>query len=43
MVIDIWKSSLFGGAFTGSATEPPIRNLWPPTESIFDSKAGGAM
>jgi|GEM_PF-2805692 len=42
MVIDIWKSSLFGGAFTGTATTPPITNLWPPTESIFDSTAGGA-
>ncbi|MEK9495997.1 hypothetical protein V2H77_05945 [Photorhabdus sp. P32] len=35
-VIDPWAATI-GGKLQGTPSNPPIVNLWPPTESVFDN------
>ncbi|NDL00994.1 hypothetical protein [Photorhabdus bodei] len=35
-VIDPWAATI-GGKLQGTSSNPPIANLWPPTESVFDN------
>ncbi|MQL49733.1 hypothetical protein GEA64_18005 [Photorhabdus khanii] len=35
-VIDPWAATI-GGELQGTPSKPPIANLWPPTESVFDN------
>ncbi|NHB96499.1 hypothetical protein [Photorhabdus stackebrandtii] len=35
-VIDPWAATI-GGKLQGTPGNPPIANLWPPTESVFDN------
>ncbi|QXF36339.1 hypothetical protein CE143_24130 [Photorhabdus luminescens] len=35
-VIDPWAATI-GGRLQGTPSNPPIANLWPPTESVFDN------
>lgn len=35
-VIDPWAATI-GGELRGTPSKPPIANLWPPTESVFDN------
>ncbi len=35
-VIDPWAATI-GGELQGTPSNPPIANLWPPTESVFDN------
>ncbi|MNF21169.1 Photox toxin [compost metagenome] len=37
-VVDPWAATI-GARLIGTADRPPIANLWPPTESVFDTAA----
>ena len=36
IVVDPWAATI-GGQLSGPPSKPPIGNLWPPTQSLFDS------
>ncbi|MEN9660047.1 MAG: hypothetical protein RL571_3512 [Pseudomonadota bacterium] len=38
IVVDPWAATI-GAKLSGNAKAPPIDNLWPPTESVFDSRS----
>ncbi len=35
-VVDPWAATI-GAPLVGTPARPPIANLWPPTESVFDN------
>lgn len=35
-VVDPWAATI-GARLVGTPSQPPIANLWPPTESVFDN------
>ncbi|MBX9298409.1 hypothetical protein [Chromobacterium piscinae] len=37
IVVDPWAATI-GGQLSGPPSHPPISNLWPPTQSLFDSR-----
>ncbi|EGR0315612.1 hypothetical protein FL840_20555 [Vibrio parahaemolyticus] len=36
-IVDPWAASAFGATMFGDAQRPPVSNMFPPTEVIFDS------
>lgn len=36
-IVDPWATSAFGAPMFGDATRPPVSNMFPPSEVVFDS------